>query len=106
MYCACEIECCSCKDPNGLDINCGANAQGGCRMERIHAYRSHLLEVKSQNQASMVLDLPGVQHDGCIVYRHETVRKCLFSDDFLFSVRSFYNSVFTITLLIVTYMIK
>lgn len=106
--CRCEAECCSCEDPNGLDINCGANAQGRCRMERIHAYRNHLLEVKGENTAPMVMDLPGVQHDGCVVYRHETVRKCIFKDDCpsSSSIKSFCNHFFAITLLMVVYMIK
>ena len=78
--CSCEVDCCDCEDTNGLDTSCGANFQGKCRFERVHAYSRHLENEFQERKINGVIDLKNVEHDGCVVFRHELVRKCLFRD--------------------------
>ena len=71
--CSCEVDCCDCEDTNGLDTSCGANFQGKCRFERVHAYSRHLENEFQERKINGVIDLKNVEHDGCVVFRHVTI---------------------------------
>lgn len=72
----CE-ESCAIVD-GGLDQECGAMAQGWCRMERTHGYLQHVRRFYNDSSLHHLVEVPGVGHNGCAMIQSREAQRALF----------------------------
>jgi hypothetical protein len=72
----CEASCTI--DDGGLDQQCGALAQGWCRMERTHAYFQHVRRFYKDGSLHRLVEVPDVGHNGCAMIQSQEAREALF----------------------------
>lgn len=72
----CEASCTI--EDGGLDQECGALAQGWCRMERMHAYLQHVRRYYNDSSVHRLVEVPGVGHNGCAMVQAAEARYAFF----------------------------